>query len=316
MLRTIKPKNARSKRALKKREPKVNENPKTALFIRGSTTSHIVNDALTDLYSLKKPDAVNFTKKNPIHPFDDDTPLTFLSQKNDSSLIVVGTHSKKRPHNLVFARMFDHQLMDMIEVGIEKSVPMAEFKAPKCAVGMRPLMVFNGEHWESKPELKHMRTMLLDFFRGQEADAINLAGLEHVISLTAMPSSEDDGSHRIFFRVYTIQLKKSGTRIPRIELEEMGPSFDWRIRRRVEPKDDMWKMAIKVPKELKPKRVKNVEKDLLGDKYGRVHLGRQDLSKLQTRKMKGLKKRPVGSDEEDDDDMDVEMAEISKKRRV
>ena len=35
----------------------------------------------------------------------------------------------------------------------------------------------------------------------------------------------------------------------------------------------------------------------MGDKMGRIHLGRQDLSELQTRKMKGLK-RPRDVDEE------------------
>ncbi len=29
---------------------------------------------------------------------------------------------------------------------------------------------------------------------------------------------------------------------------------------------------------------------MVGDKVGRIHLGRQDLSELQTRKMKGLKR--------------------------
>ena len=38
------------------------------------------------------------------------------------------------------------------------------------------------------------------------------------------------------------------------------------------------------------KAKKNVETDLIGDKVGRIHLGRQDLSGLQTRKMKGLKR--------------------------
>jgi len=35
---------------------------------------------------------------------------------------------------------------------------------------------------------------------------------------------------------------------------------------------------------------KNIETDLVGDQIGRVHLGKQDLSQLQTRKMKGLKR--------------------------
>lgn len=35
----------------------------------------------------------------------------------------------------------------------------------------------------------------------------------------------------------------------------------------------------------------------MGDKMGRIHLGRQDLNELQTRKMKGLKRgRDEGTD--------------------
>ena len=47
------------------------------------------------------------------------------------------------------------------------------------------------------------------------------------------------------------------------------------------------------------KKVKNIEFDDIGDKFGRVHMGKQDLDKLQTRKMKGLK-RGAADDEEDD----------------
>lgn len=43
---------------------------------------------------------------------------------------------------------------------------------------------------------------------------------------------------------------------------------------------------------------KNVETDTVGDKLGRIHLGRQDLSELQTRKMKGLKRRRDTGEEE------------------
>lgn len=47
----------------------------------------------------------------------------------------------------------------------------------------------------------------------------------------------------------------------------------------------------------KPK--KNVETDVVGDKIGQIHLGRQDLNELQTRKMKGLKRgRDLDIDEE------------------
>ena len=48
--------------------------------------------------------------------------------------------------------------------------------------------------------------------------------------------------------------------------------------------------ALKKPKQLEPKTKKNIETDMMGDKIGKVHVGKQDLSGLQTRKMKGLKR--------------------------
>jgi len=52
-----------------------------------------------------------------------------------------------------------------------------------------------------------------------------------------------------------------------------------------------------VDRQAKPK--KNVETDIVGDKIGKIHLGRQDLSELQTRKMKGLKRGRDATVEED-----------------
>jgi len=69
-----------------------------------------------------------FSKRNEIHPFDDITSLEFFSQKNDASLFLVATHSKKRPHNLIWARAFDHQILDMIEVGVSNFKSMKDFK--------------------------------------------------------------------------------------------------------------------------------------------------------------------------------------------
>lgn len=48
-------KTARGRRILAKREPKLVENPRTALVVRGQKTSAIVNSCLTDLFMLKKP---------------------------------------------------------------------------------------------------------------------------------------------------------------------------------------------------------------------------------------------------------------------
>ena len=46
----------------------------------------------------------------------------------------------------------------------------------------------------------------------------------------------------------------------------------------------------------------------MGDKIGRIHLGRQDLGDLQTRKMKGLKR---GRDEDVEDEEDLEADDLT-----
>ncbi|KAI9482866.1 MAG: Brix domain-containing protein [Benjaminiella poitrasii] len=298
-----KAKNARTKRFLKNREAKVNENPKTALFVRGSTTSQVVNDALKDLYALKRPNAIYFSKKNELKPFEDEEKLEFFSQKNDSAHLIVGTHSKKRPHNLTFVRMFNHQLLDMYEFGLENAKAMSTIGGAKCSLGLKPLMVFNGDRFESDEKYKQIKNFFLDFFNGEETAAINLAGLEHVVSLTAVPDTE-----RILLRTYSIEMKKSGLKTPRVELEEMGPHYDLVLRRSTLPKADLWNAACKKMKKASAKKTKNVEVDEMGDRYGRIHLGKQDFSKIQTRKMKGLKKR--GADDDDEEDTSAKKQKV------
>ncbi|KAJ1735035.1 rRNA-binding ribosome biosynthesis protein rpf2 [Coemansia biformis] len=291
MLQKPKAKNARSKRFLVNREPKVVENAKSAIIVRGSSTSQVILDTLKDLYALRKPNAVNFTKKNEIHPFDDETGVEFFSRKNDCSLFAVGMHSKKRPHNLILGRTFNYQLLDMIEMGVEKCATMKDIGAQSCAIGARPLMIFNGESFAQDEKMILLKNLLLDFFRGEEADRLSLKGLEYVITVTTGPPGPNGEPGLVFLRTYTVDLKKSGVRQPRVELALMGPSLDLRIRRIRFPADDMWKQAIRVPKEIKETKVKNISRDGLGDKYGRVHMGKQDISKLQTRKVKALRKR-------------------------
>jgi hypothetical protein len=115
---------------------------------------------------------------------------------------------------------------------------------------MKPCFLFNGEEWEQVEELVKFKNIILDLYHGQVADSVNLAGLEHVIVCTVGPAAEAGGLPTVLFRTYGIQLKKSGTRLPRAELEEMGPSFDFVIRRTRFATPDVWKTATRVPREL------------------------------------------------------------------
>ncbi|KFW84251.1 Ribosome production factor 2 [Manacus vitellinus] len=272
--RVVKPKTKRAKRFLEKREPKLNENTKNAMLIRGGNANLTVTAVLKDIYAVKKPFAVLYKKKNITRPFEDQTSLEFFSKKSDCSLFLFGCHNKKRPNNLIIGRMFDYHVLDMIELGVEKFVSLKDVKP---SVGF----IFSPETWH----LLFLNT-LSDFFRGPTVPSIRLAGLEYVLHFTAV-----DG--KIYMRSYKVLLKKSGCKIPRIELEEMGPSLDLVMRRTHLASDDLYKLSLKQPKALKPKKKKNISHDVFGTTYGRIHMQKQDLSKLQTRKMKGLKKRPA-----------------------
>ncbi|KAF8216383.1 Brix domain-containing protein [Mycena galopus ATCC 62051] len=337
MLRTIKPKNARSKRALDARLPKEVEDPRTTLFVRGTHTGQVLNEVMRDLMALKRPHAVAFSKKNDIRPFDTASTsaasLEFWANKNDASMFVIAQTTKKRPNGLTLVRMFDNRVLDMLELGVDNFVSMADIKTPKSTPGHKPLMHFASDLFDTNPRFAQLKSMLIALFNGEVIDSICLAGLEYVISVSLAPSTPAPPTMypnldsakaadpdlaslpTVHLRTYTTRLLASGTKTPRVELTPMGPSLDMRLRRHTPPDAELLKLALKGPKLKKGdvekglgKKRKNIETDEMGDLRGQIHVGKQDLGRLQTRKMKGLKggdgvveeqEGPQGEDDEE-----------------
>lgn len=162
-------------------------------------------------------------------------------------------------------------------------------------------MVFHSDLFDTHPTYQLLKSILLDFYGGQAVTEIPPTAIEHVISITAgplplVPDGQAAPLPLVHFRVYTLKLLPSGTRAPRAELTEMGPSIDFSIRRIQEPDEEMLRQANKRPKVTKSdvekglgKKKKNIETDAMGDRVGKIHLVKQDLDKMQGRKMKGLK---------------------------
>ncbi|CAK1585496.1 unnamed protein product [Parnassius mnemosyne] len=284
--RIKKPTTRRGKKVLLSKEPKPIEGPKQCIFLQGRNPSERTRKLLKDIYDLKKPDAAFLSRKNDFVPFEDSSLIEKLSYKKEAALFGVGSHSKKRPHNIILGRTFNYGILDMIELGADKYKAMSEFHNMKVLAGLKPCLIFNGPAWDLNQDLKRLKSLFTDFFHREKVESIRLQGLEHALSFTAT----DDGS--IYFRSYRILLKKSGQRTPRVELEEIGPSIDFKLRRTKLASDDLYKESCKIPKELKPITKKNISKDAFGTKMGRIHIGKQDINRLQTRKMKGLKKTP------------------------
>lgn len=298
-----KPKNARSKRALEDKAPKIAENNKTALFLRGEKCSQVCQLAMADLNTLKAPNTIKFFKKNQIHPFEDASSLEFFSEKNDASLIIYGYTSKKRPHCLTFARTFSHKILDMLELYVDADSfrQLSQFKTQKVPIGMKPLLAFSGSLFDSPTTNAYTlaKSIFTDFFKGGDTASIDVEGLQYMIHISTGEEEPDAPSPAIHLRVYRLITKRSGQKLPRIETEEIGPRLDFRVGRLQHADENMMKEALKRPKQLEPKTKKNIDMDMMGDKVGKIHVGKQDLKSLQTRKMKGLKRGR--------DDMDVDV---------
>ncbi|PRP77779.1 ribosome biogenesis protein RPF2 [Planoprotostelium fungivorum] len=234
----------RVQRAIQGRESLIIENIKKAMFLRGTNSSQTNNDFMKEFAMLKgKEDTIQLTKKNNVVPFEDGQTIEFLSNRNDCSLMVFSSHSKKRPNNITFARFFDHLLLDMFEVSLQNFRSLNEFKGESITTSNKPCFLFIGEEFEQNPVFKH----------------------------------------KIFFRVYHTELKRSGSKTPHVELNEVGPSADFVMGRSNIAADEIYKKSTQIPKDLLEKKVKNQTKDSIVTR-GRIHMQKEDLSGLQTRK--------------------------------
>lgn len=113
---------------------------------------------------LKKPDVVWYKRKdtNAFRPFEDITTLEFYSSKSDASLFAFGTHTKKRPDTLVLGRMFNHHLLDMVELGVTNYKGLSDFpEAEKNAVGSKPCFVLDGDAFQSSETIKTIGNLIV-----------------------------------------------------------------------------------------------------------------------------------------------------------
>ena len=218
--------------------------------------------------------------------------------------------------------MFGYKVLDMLELYLdaESFRTLSQFKNKKCTVGLKPMLMFCGTPFESPVPNAYTlaKSVFADFFKGEPADKVDVEGLQYVVCISAR--DEVDGEEEkpmIHLRVYLIKTKKSGQRLPRVEVEEMGPRMDFRMGRVKEADEAMAKEALRRARTTAERPKKNISTDIVGDKVGRIHLGKQDLKELQTRKMKGLKRsRDVADSEDEDDEDDVIEEEPVKKKKA
>ncbi|KAG5476575.1 hypothetical protein CUR178_03746 [Leishmania enriettii] len=327
------PKTATTRRAVKHYEPKIVENPKRVLFLRGVSSNEIVTDAMVDLMAITKPYCKRLVKKNAFFPFDGRQHLEFLGFKNDCSLFCFGSSNKKRPNNLTIGRQFDFHVLDMVELGIVAAdrLDMSQTVGVDAgSVGGKPFFVFEGSEFISDPAFVRLKNLLVDYFRGSNDVEINLDGCDRVLFFSLRSQNGDDavvapstdcytnkppsekGNAILCMRHYAVKKPSAASGVPKsiknVQLYDVGPNFDFEIRRISFATPREFKLACRIPRETLAtlrSTAENVQSDALNNLRGQLHVGKQDINEVNLRRFKAHRRGTtdgVSADEEAPED--------------
>lgn len=60
--------------------------------------------------------------------------------------------------------MYDGHLLDMVEFGVTNYIEMNDIEGHKKMIGSKPLLVFQGDQWETDTIYARLQNLFLDFF--------------------------------------------------------------------------------------------------------------------------------------------------------
>lgn len=143
-------------------------------------------------------------------------------------------------------------MLDMLELYVvqETARTLQQFKGEKCKIGVKPLLSFSGAQFESPGanEYTLAKSLFVDFFRGGETQTVDVEGLQLLIAFFAGEDGNGEEKAKIQMRCWRIVTKRSGQKVPRVEVEEIGPRIDFRVGRVRQADDGVWKEAMKKAK--------------------------------------------------------------------
>lgn len=143
-------------------------------------------------------------------------------------------------------------MLDMMEVYVVEDTArtLIQFKGDKCKFGVKPMLSFSGSQFESPIANQYTlaKSMFIDFFRGGETQTIDVEGLQLLISFLVGEDGPEGQAAQIHIRCWKIVTKRSGQKVPRVEVEEIGPRMDFRVGRIKEADETLRKEAMKKSK--------------------------------------------------------------------
>lgn len=139
---------------------------------------------------------------------------------------------------------------------------------------MKPLVIFQGDIFETDFEFARIKKFFYEFFKLYDITDINISILKRVVVFTA-------ASDKII-KIRSFQLSEINehTIKDHLNMKEIGPSLDLKLRRVKLATQDLYKTACKKPKEKSKHKSKNESTNMLGEKRGRVYMTSQDLKQM------------------------------------
>ena len=237
---------------------KKNKNPaaRKHLLILGTH----VPKAVTELAALRGDCTI--LDAQPVDAYSDPEGALRLMSKTRSSLVIPAT-----PTRLTLGRSYDGQFLDLLSFSLLASLPSSSFPtvSPEPSVKYFVLLLGLSD--------SRLQNLLLDLFR-QRTHSVSLAGIRYawVISQSA------PGQLSI---KYTRVLTDS-------TLEDIGPAIELKKEASYACEEETWRQYIEPEKSKKHKEKKtaekNVERNALREKVGRVYVDKQDLRDVSVRR--------------------------------
>ena len=156
-------------------------------------------------------------------------------------------------------------------------------------LGARPVLVFSGTVFDYDEKFKRAKNLLHDFFvEGVEKETIDiLTEPRYVVSILGTETSIHLRFYFVKLRVSELEKLKSGeTSLSEGLFVEMSPRVSLQMGRTKLAKEEDFVQACKQRKIKTKKHEKNISRNQLGDKVGRVFVEQQDLRALKLRKRK------------------------------
>ena len=267
--------------------PKMIEEPKQCLFINTQNSTELMRMVLNEFYLMRKDYSKKLTKKEEIvNVIENRDSIEFLCKKNNTTFFALSSHNKKHPNNITLGCLFDFHLLDYFDFEVTNFLPMSYFKTDTVINSdLKPIIIFQGELFESDFNYDRLKKFFIDFFQLYDKESIIISEMRRIMAISI---EKDEKIVKI--RNYQINGNlTSKANLSKINLIEIGPSFDLKERKFTLGDEVLYKKTLKQPKGIKEAKEKNIEKNkILGEKRGRIHMQKQNLSAVSLKKFKKI----------------------------